>query len=120
MFRMNEVYTRAEIHNKLGGSVQSYLPTVKGRVVCACLKFKLNPDAPEVILCGVRPRVQVVGEILATQKEAVPVFMKKKSNQWEYVGVYKASRDSRKAKDLSCYSQKAKRPLSRVIFMAKG
>lgn len=30
-------YTRAQIHNLFGGSVQSYLPMVNGVVVCACL-----------------------------------------------------------------------------------
>lgn len=57
MFVISEAYTRDDIHKELGGSVQSFLPTVNGEVVCACLSRKMNPNAPHEILVGNKPLV---------------------------------------------------------------
>ncbi len=40
MFAIGQAYTREDIHEQVGGSVQSFLPTVDNRVVCACLSKK--------------------------------------------------------------------------------
>ena len=54
MLIVGQSYTRQQIHDKVGGgSLQSYLPTRDGRVLCACLRLDTNPGAPEVILPGV-------------------------------------------------------------------
>lgn len=51
MFSVGRDYTRDEIHAKVGGSKQSYLPTKNSAVVAACITHGLNPRAPQVILC---------------------------------------------------------------------
>jgi hypothetical protein len=88
MFRVGSYYTRNLIHDALGGSTQSYLPTKDRHVLCACLTKKLNPKAPEVILVGDGPDITRVGEWLSEQSSAIPVFLKQRSNAWEYVGDY--------------------------------
>ena len=44
-----------------GGGLQTYLPTVDGRVVCGCFRTDVNPGAPEVILPGTGPTIQGAG-----------------------------------------------------------
>jgi hypothetical protein len=91
MFNIGSEYTRDEIHNLLGGSKQSYLPTLSGRVVVACLKPNMNPRAPNVILCGKGKIIASAGAALATQQAPIPVFIKLGINRWEYKGEYKVT-----------------------------
>jgi hypothetical protein len=90
MFTLGQEYTRDEIHERVGGSKQSYLPTRDGAVVAACLTQRLNPRAPEVVLCGRGPIIAVAGGMLAEQTEPVPVFLKRATNRWEYRGHFRA------------------------------
>jgi hypothetical protein len=88
MFVLGEIYTRDQIHEELGGSKQSYLPNVNGRVVAGCFTKEANPDAPDEILPGKGEEVERSAEMFARQGDAVPVFMKESVNQWKYVGDY--------------------------------
>jgi len=85
-FKTGSDYTRDEIHATLGGSTQSYLPTVGGRVVAVCVTPELNPRAPRVILCGQGPRRVAAGAALAKQTEPLPVFLKRAVNSWQFQG----------------------------------
>jgi hypothetical protein len=73
--------------------MQSYLPFYDGAVVAACLKLKLNPDAPNGILCGNGPVIKSSGEMLANQTEPIPVFIRAEGirdvARWEYKGNFK-------------------------------
>lgn len=89
MFQIGHEYTRDQIHGHLGGSKQSYLPTVLGHVVAACLKPELNPRAPNVVLCGNGPIIASAGVVLTSQHDPVPVFIKRATNRWEYQGKFK-------------------------------
>jgi len=88
MFVERNFYTREYIHEKLGGGIQSYLPTSNGRVVCACLSKSLNPRAPEVILVGLGKIVVKTAEILGHQTDPIPIFVKESSNSWRFEGEY--------------------------------
>ena len=94
MFIVDNSYTREDIHNEVGGSVQSFLPTVDGRVVCACLSKEMNPNAPNEILVGNKPRVVKSAEQFSKQSFAVPVFIKEASNEWIYQGDYIVKKDT--------------------------
>ena len=89
-FRLHETYSRLVIARELGGSQVEYLPSVGGRVVCACLRrSKHNPDAPEIILAGKGSRVKQAAERLCErQQDPIPMFIKLRPNFWEYVGDY--------------------------------
>ncbi len=88
IFIERNFYTRQHIHEKLGGGIQSYLPTLNGNVVCACLSRTLNPRAPDVILVGSGTNVFKTAEILSRQTGPVPVFIKEAVNSWRYEGLY--------------------------------
>lgn len=91
MFNIGTDYTRDQIHAQLGGSKQSYLPTVSGQIVAVCLRLELNPRAPNVVLCGNGPIIAAAGATLAKQQGAVPVFIKRGINRWEFQGNFKVT-----------------------------
>lgn len=90
--RIGATYSRAEIHEALGGAMQEYLPHVAGRVVCACLRQDENPDAPRLILPADGPNTQHWARVFAEQQEYVPVFIKRFDAAWEYVGNFRVER----------------------------
>ena len=92
MFKFGERYTRDEIHDQVGGSKQSYLPTKNRIVTCACLSKDMNPDAPYVILAGQGKVVLQSAKWLARQHCDVPVFIKESSNNWIYQGLFRVKK----------------------------
>lgn len=82
-------YTRAQIQQAYGGGVQSYLPNRDGRVTCGCFSPDLNPHAPDEILVGDGPNIKESARLLIRQGGAIPVFVKRATNAWEYLGRYR-------------------------------
>ncbi|UTH74187.1 hypothetical protein [Chromobacterium sp. IIBBL 290-4] len=89
MFEIGKSYNREEIHAVVGGNKHSYLPRKKGKVVAACLRPDLNPDAPNVILCNSCPPERAAGEQLARQGGVIPVFLKETASSWKYQGMFR-------------------------------
>jgi len=93
-------YTRKEITKILGGSTQNYLPHKNGRVLYGCFRTDLNPGAPSEILPGNTDDIRLWAEIFGSQNEAVPIFLKKQKNCWQYVGLWRCISKSEKADDI--------------------
>jgi hypothetical protein len=95
-FQLGEMYSRRETNEVLGGSIQTYLPHVEGKVVCGCFdpSEHMNPNAPEEVLFGEEyptPMIDRTAKMVFEQGwsgEDIPLFLKRSSNQWEYVGRY--------------------------------
>jgi len=123
MFEKYSFYTRDEIHVQLGGSKQSYLPTVDNQVVAACFKKSedMNPKAPDVILSGTGKNVERTSKQFANQKYAVPTFIKRAVGQWEYIGNYKVVRQSFDTQEIVMHSENAKRmdKVTSVLFLTE-
>lgn len=66
----------------------------------------MNPDAPELILAGEGIRVQRVAQALCKQDEPIPVFMKRKVNEWEYLGIYRVDRCTNSPQEIEKRAQK--------------
>ena len=121
MFSIGRDYTRDEIHAKVGGSKQSYLPTKNGAVVAVCLTHGLNPQAPRVILCGRGARIEPTGELLSQQPHAIPVFLKRDVNRWEFQGLFRAAASYTSGTEFDDYVSNSGRPppeISRVVVMS--
>jgi hypothetical protein len=84
-------YTRRQIHNELGGSIQEFLPHKNGSVVCGCFKPDLDPDAPYEVLPGNGPNIIHWANQFYEQRTAVPIFLKRGTNHWEYAGNWRAN-----------------------------
>jgi hypothetical protein len=91
-WKRGALYTRSEIHRELGGGTQEFLPHVDGEIVCGCFTPDLNPDAPNEILPGNGPGIVRWATRFYEQRSPVPVFLKRDTNQWEYVGNWIAER----------------------------
>ena len=88
-FKKGQEYTLDRISSVLGGEPQSYLPQRGGRIVCGRFSLKMNPDAPKTILVGDLPQVRRKAELVAEQKEPIPVFIKEQAARavWRYHGL---------------------------------
>ncbi len=86
---LNKTYTREEIHEMLGGDMQSYLPHKDGKVVCGCFRLDTNPDAPNVVLVGDGDNIYAYSQVFCEQKHHIPIFIKEDFNCWRYVGDYR-------------------------------
>ena len=121
-FIIGQDYSRREIHEKVGGSLVSYLPTREGAVVCACLTKKLNPRAPEEILVGTGPGIEGAGEILIGQTSPIPVFIKRSVNRWTYHGLWQVKEIPSSKRPGSIPRWSGSRPpdtVSRVIYLER-
>jgi hypothetical protein len=114
MFNVGSEYTRDEIHAQVGGSKQSYLPTKNGAVVAACLTHDLNPRAPNVVLCGRGPRIEPAGELLGMQTYAIPVFLKRGVNRWEYQGLFRPTASYTSGPQFNSFVAGSGRPMAQV------
>ena len=118
MFEHGVSYAREEIHSQVGGSLQSFLPHVGGRVVAACLRRDFNPDAPRVLQVGAGDGIDQSADILVAQRSPVPTFLKRGTGDWEYVGEYAVERSSQDSTDLAVQTQRLGRDdITRVIYM---
>ncbi|MFL5614850.1 MAG: DUF6697 family protein [Gemmatimonadaceae bacterium] len=91
MFERGKTYKRAYISERLGGGVQDYLPHVGGRITYGAFSLDLNPQAPAVVLPGDGPEIMKWARVFADQQQAIPVFIKKRSNEWTYMGEYRCA-----------------------------
>jgi hypothetical protein len=124
----SELYARDEIHEYVGGGSRvSYLLSVGGRIAAACLDPKMNPNAPRVILVGSGPQVESYGRQLATQSEAIEVFLKRVSGDrdeegaplnWEYWGKFTTDRVITEPREIQEYEARPRQKgLSSVIYL---
>jgi hypothetical protein len=89
--KLGGVYTRDQISEFVGGGdKQSYLPHSNGFVLCGCFDPKLNIRAPIEIDVGNAPNVIKYAELVVAQGLPIPVFLKRRTDQWEYAGRFKA------------------------------
>ena len=120
-FVIGKPYTRRQIHDLLGGGLEEYLPTKNGRVVCGCFRRDGNPDAPLIVLPGFGEKIQRTARMFASQKSAVPIFLKGAPNEWRYVGDFRVSRVSDDASDITNHEKRANRKgtISMVLFLER-
>lgn len=96
-FVLGRQYTRNEISARVGGSIQSYLPVKNGKVTCGCFNKEINPEAPDEVLFGAgdeMPQVESSAQLVFEQGqrgESIPIFVKRSSNNWEYIGDYRCT-----------------------------
>ncbi|WP_323122056.1 DUF6697 family protein [Burkholderia alba] len=122
MFEIDKNYTREYIHAVCGGSKQAFLPTKNGKVVAACLRPDLNPQAPDVIICNGAASARAAGKTLARQAGEIPVFIKMEADLFRYVGQFAVGESLTIPLDCAPYIQKCSftaGQVSRVIKMIR-
>ena len=120
MFERGKTYKRQEISAVLGGGVQDYLPHSEGRVTYGAFSLDLNPQAPRVILPGNGPEIVKWALVFADQREPVPVFVKKRSNEWTYMGDYRCVRMVDDPAVIEAFAEKTGRDdISMVLYLER-
>ena len=123
-FRKGTNYTHSDLIEAFGGEVKGgiFLPTREGRIVCGCITTEMNPEAPECVLIGDKPRVVARAEKMAGQGGAIPIFVKRGINQWEYRGIYDFVRLSNNPRDFRQLAQEAGRNdiVAAIYFRRSG
>ncbi|MBC6428364.1 MAG: hypothetical protein GDA55_03940 [Cellvibrionales bacterium] len=123
-FKLGECYTRQEIRDQLGGGdLQSYLPTMDGKVIAACVRCCpcSNPNAPYVILPGWGPKIERTAKQFASQIDPVPAFTQKRGEKRKHVGYYRVKRQSFDEQEIERHAIKAHRAgdVSSVLFLER-
>jgi ribosomal protein S27E len=122
-FTIGKKYSRKEISAALGGSEVEYLPTENKSVVCGCFTLEHNPEAPDIVIPGTGKVIEREAKQFCEQNYPVPIFIKRRVNEWEYVGDYKAVNHSTAATDIAANHKGSITPLkevTRVIFMKRA
>jgi hypothetical protein len=89
MFEIGEDYTRSQIHELIGGSMQPCLVRSGENVIAVCFLRGKNPRAPGEIFVGRGPSKEAAAELFVRQPEAAPTFEKITKNAWRYLGLYR-------------------------------
>ncbi len=113
---VGRTYSWAEVQKHWGGE-QTYLSLREGRIICATLDARQNPQAPRVVVVGHGSMNMHRAEVLCRQKESIPVFIKESTNQWRYEGRYKFDHFITDPREVKQYQTDETCPLSRVIFL---
>jgi hypothetical protein len=120
MLRAGHFYTREQIHGLLGGGLQDYLPHQDGQVVCGCFRRDTNPNAPDIILPGNGPDIQKWARVFREQSYPIPIFIKRESNAWEYVGDYEVERWADNSSEIVRYAKLSERTdVTSVLFLKR-
>jgi hypothetical protein len=122
-FDLGRKYSRKHIKAELGGSDIDYLPFEAGRVVCGCFTLEHNPEAPDIVIPGNGPVIQRMAHVFCEQDHPVPIFIKRRPNEWEYVGDYQVERFSTTSEDIAAHHKGSITKLNevtRVIYLRQS
>jgi len=118
--RVGETYSRIEINKMLGGNIRDYMPISNDTVVCVCLTKEMNPNAPGIILVGKGKSTENAAERFLEQTWTVPLFIKQRENEWEYIGNYRAVSSEKDPEKVTVLGAKAGRlDVVTVLYLEK-
>ena len=118
-FVLHHIYTRQQIHDSVGGDLQSYLPHIEGTVVCGCFDPNMNTRAPYEIDLGEGPDVYRWAAQLFAQGSVIPVFIRRDNFAWEYVGDFTATKLSQDRHDLHPSKAFRRQDAVAVLYLAE-
>jgi predicted HNH restriction endonuclease len=95
---------------------QTFLAKRDGRIVCATLVAETNPEAPEVMVVGTKPRNMRRAEEFCEQGGVIPVFIKYARNEWEFKGFFRLESFTTDPARLKKHAYPREK-LSRVIYL---
>ena len=115
---IGKVYNWGKVQ-KYGGE-ETFLGKRGNKIVCATLEAIKNPDAPEVMVVGDRPRNRKRAEEFCNQKGLIPIFIKEATNKWRYWGKYEFERYTDDPLEIDKYQNDSNGKLTRVIFLKRA
>jgi hypothetical protein len=92
MLELGLTYTRGEIQSRIGGSRRTCFVQVGDRLVGICFRPDMNPYGPATIFLRAGSKDVRAAQLSTFQPDGVPVFARRRSGAWEYLGLFKAER----------------------------
>jgi hypothetical protein len=116
-------YDWQEIRIHIGHEPFGFLTQVGQKIVCACFRKDLNPNAPNVVLPGGSdPQWLEKARLFQQQDTAIPVFVKAECLSWEFVGQFRVEALTEEPKEIQ--TQKDRYPhlkdIGAVMFLSEG
>lgn len=87
---LTRLLTTAELAKATAGG-DDYIRTKNNEVRGLALRLDLNPDAPDVVCFGKGPRIEARARLFMDSEVAVPTYVKRATDAWEYLGEYRAT-----------------------------
>lgn len=110
----------ATLAKRLAGG-HDFLRTKHGAIKGLAVTVKDNPDAPEVLIVGKGPRKVANAQRLLDCREAVPLYLKRAVNRWEYRGTYRATAFSREPAVIAQYRRhRSANDVAGILFLANA
>ncbi len=103
--------TTSRLAEMLAGGIDC-IRTKNGVVRGLALRPDLNEHAPEVIVVGKAPRIEAKARLFVESGLAVPAYLKRGTNAWEYVGMYRGVSYRTDAETINRH--RGKRPGARI------
>lgn len=98
-----------------------YIRTKDNEVLGLALRLDLNPLAPNIVLVGEGPRIVARAQRLLESEKAVPAFVKRGTNAWEYLGQYRATALRNDAATIKRYaSDRPTGTVASVLFLEES
>jgi predicted HNH restriction endonuclease len=113
---IGKTYTWRQVTTHFHGE-QTFLAKRNGRIVCATLVATANPEAPEVMIVGTKPRNMQRAEEFCEQRGVIPVFLKHAANEWEFRGFYEFDSYTTDPRRLEKHKPAPRSRLTRVIYL---
>lgn len=117
-----EFYHWKELPALLGFEPRGYLSQNDAGVVrCGCFRLDYNPDAPDIVLPGIKTFIADQARAFTTQRNFVPVFIKAEDFGWEYCGKFRVEAVTNNAVEISIHEKRAKRDgtIGMILFLEK-
>ena len=113
---IGETYTWQQVTKDFHGE-QTFLAKRDGRIVCATLVAAENPEAPEVMIVGTKPRNMQRAKEFCEQGGVIPVFLKHAPNEWELRGYFEFVSFTTDPRRLAKHKAAPRDRLTRVIYL---
>jgi predicted HNH restriction endonuclease len=113
---IGKAYTWKQVEKDWHGEV-TFLAKREGKIVCATLVASQNPEAPQALVVGTKPRNMRRAEEYCEQGGVIPVFMKYSPNEWVFKGFFELESFTTDQQRLAKYKRSPTDELTRVIFL---
>ncbi len=106
---VEDIVTRQELSEYVGAGGDGCFIHTNNEVVGIAMNPRLNPDAPGILLVGKGPRREIYAVNFLEDGDYVPTFVKQGTDQWKYMGDFRAVRIDRSEATIAEQSQRSGR-----------
>ncbi len=117
---IGNLYSPKDQSDMHGGNQQQCAPMKEGRVLLLRVKRDHNPNAPYIVDWedSNSPRVPLIEK--QTQQKPLPVYVRKRANEWKYMGRFRVTRVAIDDETLAERAKQANHKVSYAIYLERS